>query len=115
MKFKTSKKIYLHIDCDSFFASCEELRNPDIRWKYVCVWDEIIIACSYEAKKLWIYTWLPVWEAKKILKKQGIFIEPDLFYYWEVSKNFINFLEKYTFNIEQFSIDEAFCEITWLP
>ena len=115
MKFKTSKKIYLHIDCDSFFASCEELRNPDIRWKYVCVWDEIIIACSYEAKKLWIYTWLPVWEAKKILKKQGIFIKPDLFYYWEVSINFINFLEKYTFNIEQFSIDEAFCEITWLP
>lgn len=73
MKFNTSKKIYLHIDCDSFFAWCELLKNPKLKGKCVCVWHEIILACSYEAKKLWIYTWMPVWEASRKLKSNWIF------------------------------------------
>ena len=52
MKCKTSKHIFAHIDCDSFFASCEILRNPKLRGKYVCVGSEIIVAATYNAKKL---------------------------------------------------------------
>lgn len=115
MKFNTSKKIYLHIDCDSFFAWCELLKNPKLKGKCVCVWHEIILACSYEAKKLWIYTWMPVWEASRKLKSNWIFLKPDMHYYSEISIWFIDFLKNNTYNVEQFSIDEAFCEITWLP
>lgn len=115
MKFKTSKKIYLHIDCDSFFAYCEILKNPSLKWKIVCVWSEIILACSYEAKKLWIYTWMAVWDAEKLTKGKWIFLKPDMIFYSEISIKFINYLKNNTFNVEQFSIDEAFCEITWLP
>jgi DNA polymerase IV len=52
MRFKTSQKIYIHVDCDCFFASCEVLRNPELKGKKVCVGGEIIIACTYEAKAL---------------------------------------------------------------
>lgn len=115
MLFKKSKKIFFHIDCDSFFAACEILKNPSLKNKYVCVWEEIIIASTYNCKKLGIKTGTPVWEAKKILKWHGIFCKVDHVYYSEVSQKFMNYLRKTTLKVEEFSIDEAFCEITWLP
>lgn len=52
MKLKVSRKIFAHVDCDSFFASCEVLKNPALKYRYVCVGSEIVIAASYNAKKL---------------------------------------------------------------
>lgn len=114
MIFKTSKKIFAHIDCDSFFASCEVLKNPKLKWKYVCVWEEIILACTYNVKALWIKTWTPIWEAKKILKNKWIYLKIDMLYYQEISYKLMNYLKYNTLNVEEFSIDEAFCEISWL-
>jgi nucleotidyltransferase/DNA polymerase involved in DNA repair len=103
------------VDCDSFFASCEVLKNPSLRWKYVCVWHEIIIASTYNCKKLWVTTWTPIWEARKILKNKWIFLWLDHAYYSEISDKVFKYLRENTLSIEPFSIDEAFCEITWLP
>ena len=50
MKFKVSQKLYIHVDCDCFFASCEVLRNPQLQNKFVCVGGDIVIACTYNAK-----------------------------------------------------------------
>lgn len=115
MRFKTSKKIYLHVDCDSFFASCEVLKNPEWKGRCLCVWEEIVLASTYEAKNLQIKTWTPIWEAKKILKNNGIFCKPDFYFYAEISQKLMVFLKKYSQNIEVFSVDEAFCDITWIP
>ena len=52
MKLKTSKKLFAHIDCDSFFASCEIIKNPSLKGKYVCVGQDIIVAATYNAKAL---------------------------------------------------------------
>jgi nucleotidyltransferase/DNA polymerase involved in DNA repair len=52
MRFKTSKKIFIHVDCDSFFAECEIFRNPILKNKYVLVGEEIILACNYKTKAL---------------------------------------------------------------
>jgi len=68
MKFRSSKKVFAHIDCDSFFASCEVFRNPKLEHKYVCVGHDIIVACTYNAKALGIGVGTPFWEAKKKLK-----------------------------------------------
>jgi len=115
MRFKTSKKIFIHVDCDSFFAECEIFRNPELKNKYVLVWDEIVLACNYKTKALWIKTWTPVWQAEDILKGKGIFLKSDHNFYSLVSHKLMNYLEKNTLSMEPFSIDEAFCEITWLP
>ncbi len=115
MLLKKSKKVFVHIDCDSFFASCEILKNPNLRWKYVCVWQEIIVACTYNCKNLGIKTWTPIWEAKKILWKNWIFLAWDHTYYEQISNELFSFLKEKVISIEIFSIDEAFCEITWLP
>lgn len=115
MYFKKSNKWFIHVDCDSFFASCEILRNPHLKGERVCVWWEIIIACSYEAKAIWIKTWTPIWEAKKILGKHGYFFLPDHNFYTEISEKIENYLTYNTLKYEPFSIDEGFCEITGLP
>ena len=67
MIFKTSKKLFAHIDADSFFASCEILRNPILKNKCVCVGSEVIIAANYNAKKRGIKVGTPAWQAREIL------------------------------------------------
>ncbi len=114
MKFNSSNKVYAHVDCNSFFASCEIYRNPSLKGKCVCVGWEIIVAASYEAKKYWIKTWTPVWEARRILGKEFILIHPDLRFYKQISKRFTTFLWDYSNSIQIFSIDEAFMDITWI-
>ena len=114
MILKTSKKIFAHVDCDSFFASWEVLKNPKLKNKFVCVWWEIIVACTYNAKTLGIKTWTPIWEAKRILKDKWVFLLPDMWYYQDISYKLMDFLRYNTLNTEEFSIDEAFCEITWI-
>jgi len=115
MRFKTSQKIYIHVDCDCFFASCEVLRNPELKGKKVCVGGEIIIACTYEAKALWIKTWTPIWEARSLLWPDTHYFMPDHNYYTEISDKLMKYLAYNTPKVEPFSIDEAFCDITWLP
>ncbi|MDD2487076.1 MAG: DNA polymerase IV [Candidatus Gracilibacteria bacterium] len=114
MKFSVSNKVYAHIDCNSFFASCEVLREPSLAGKCVCVGNEIIIAATYEAKKLGIKTGTPIWEAKAILGERGTFLSPDHIWYSEVSKMFMDFLRENSMEIQIFSIDEAFIDITGL-
>lgn len=115
MLFHTSNKIFIHVDCDSFFANCEVLKNPSLKGKYVCVWHEIIIASTYNCKKLWVKTWTPIWEARKILWNKGVFLWLDHEFYSDVSDKLFKYLSEKTLSLEPFSIDEAFCEITWLP
>lgn len=115
MKFNTSKKFFAHIDCDSFFAECEILRNPKIKNDFVLVWDEIILACNYKTKAFWIKTWTPIWKAKEILKGKWVYLSWDHDFYSLISSKLMTYLYENTINVEPFSIDEAFCEITGFP
>ena len=81
-----SKKLFAHIDCDSFFAECEIYKNPKLKNEYVIVWNEIVIACNYKTKAFWIKTWTPVWKAKYILKGQWVYLEWDHRYYTFISE-----------------------------
>lgn len=115
MIFKKSKKIFIHVDCDSFFAECEILKNPKLKNRYVLVWEEIVLACNYKTKAFWIKTWTPIWQAKQILGNKGVYLKSDYQFYCLISSKMMRFLSESTLSIEPFSIDEAFCEITWLP
>lgn len=61
---------WLFVDMNSFFASCEQQMNPDLRGKAVAVAPVMAdttcaIAASYEAKAFGIKTGTPIWEARK--------------------------------------------------
>jgi DNA polymerase-4 len=62
---------WLFVDMNSFFASCEQQANPELRGQPVAVAPMLVettcaIAASYEAKAFGIKTGTPIWEAKKL-------------------------------------------------
>lgn len=61
---------WLFVDMNSFFASCEQQKNPELRGQAVAVAPMLVdttcaIAASHEAKTFGIKTGTPIWEAKK--------------------------------------------------
>ena len=115
MIIKRSDKVWWLIDCDSFYASCEVLRNPALRWKPVCVGrdKDIVLAATYEAKRYGIRTGTATWDAKK-LYKDIIIIPPDFAYYGRISEKLVEYLYGISERVEVFSIDESFVDLSWL-
>ena len=103
------------MDCDSYYASCEVMRNPGLRGRPVAVAraGDIVLAASYEAKKHGIKTGTATRDAKKLLPST-IFIEPDFYRYSVVSEKLKDYLYGICNAVEVFSIDESFVDITGL-
>ena len=112
MRFHTSDRIYAHIDCNAFFASCEVIRNPSFRGKKLMVGGDIIVAASYEAKRVGIRTGMKSWEARRIAGPDGIFVKQDLSFYSKISAQLFSFLRERFSSVRPFSIDEAFVDVT---
>lgn len=112
--YPKSKKVYCLIDCDSFYASCEVMRNPSLQWKCVCVGNtnDIILAASYEAKRYGVKTWTAARDAKKILWNSMVLLPPDFGWYARVSERLQQLLAWFSLGIEVFSIDEMFIDVT---
>ena len=109
------KKIAL-VDCNSFYVSCERLFNPKIQCKPVVVLsnnDGCIIARTNEAKALGIKMGEPLFKAKKIIKQNNVKVfSSNYTLYGSMSNRVMKILEQSFPNIEIYSIDEAFMEIS---
>jgi DNA polymerase-4/DNA polymerase V len=104
------------VDCDSFFVSCEQLMNPALLNKPVCVMsnnDGCVIARSKEAKTIGIRMAMPVFMAKKEFP-QGIYLSGNMALYGDISNRVMATLKEYSPLIEVYSIDEAFIDLTGL-
>ncbi len=106
--------VILHIDMNSYFASVEQQDNLAWRGQPLGVCEHlggIIIAASVEAKKWGIKTGTPVWEAKKLYPKIILTkTHPDRYRLY--TGRLIKILRDYTGLVEQYSIDEAFIDVT---
>ncbi len=105
----------IHIDFDSFFASCEQQFNPNLRGKPIGVTVELgrtcIIAASKEAKKLGLKNIMRSWEAQKIVTDL-ILVPAHFEKYVTVTQKLLNICKDYSPFVELFSIDEAFIDLT---
>ena len=104
------------VDCNNFFVSCEQLMNPTLKNRPVCVLsnnDGCIIARSNEAKEIGIPMGYPLFKAKKEFKNV-IYISRNFGLYHDISNRIIQKLMSYTPDVEQYSIDEAFLDLTGL-
>ena len=108
-------KIILHIDFDSFFASCEQQDNAKFRNKPLGVTATngrtCIIASSREAKKLGIKTGTRSYEAFEICPNLNL-VPANFVKYFEISKKFLKICQIFSPFVELFSIDEVFMDIT---
>ena len=102
-----------HIDGDAFFTSCEEAIHPELKGKPLITGGERgIVACaSYAAKKLGIKRGVPLHEARKICP--GLIVLPsDYETYSLISRRMFGIMRNFTPDVEEYSIDEAFADIT---
>ena len=108
-------KIILHIDLNTFFVRCEEIKNPSIIGKPVAIGGEgragIVSTCSYEARKYGVSSGMPMFQAKALCKDL-IILPPDFNFIELLSKEFISHIRKYSEIIEQISCDECYVDIT---
>lgn len=110
------QKVIALVDCDSFFVSCEQKKNPELKGKAVCVLsnnDGCVVSSSKEAKKMGIKMGEPYFMAKKDYPK-AIYVSGDHEYYQEVSKSIMKILKDFSPYAQIYSIDEAFVDLTGL-
>lgn len=109
------ERTILHIDFDSFFASCEQHFNPNLRGIPIGVTAAngrtCIIAASREAKKFGIKTGTRSWEAQQLHPKI-VLVKADFERYLEITKKFIQIATLYSPLVEVFSLDEVFIDMT---
>jgi DNA polymerase IV len=105
----------LHIDGDAFFASCEQSRDPALQGKPVITGKErgIASSMSYEAKAKGVTRGMRLSEIKKVCP-DAIFLPSDYETYSLLSKRFFEIVRRYTSDVEEYSIDECFADITGL-
>jgi len=102
----------MFIDCDAFFASCEQAINPSLRGKPVAVVGSaestqrgVVTAKSREAKKYGITTGMPYFQAKKLMPN-GYFIRGKPHVYLDFSRKLHDRLITYGKYVHPCSIDE---------
>jgi DNA polymerase V len=108
-------KIYALIDCNSFYASCERIFRPDLKNKPVVILsnnDGCVVALTKEAKDLGVRRGSPYFKIDKdILNKLSVF-SSNYSLYGDISHRVMNILSDYSPEMEIYSIDEAFLDIT---
>src|SRR5512135_2240461 len=105
----------LHLDADAFFASCEQAVHPELRGRPVITGKErgIVAAASYEAKALGISRGVSLYDVKKICP-EAIIVPSDYETYSLFSVRMFEILRRFSPDVEEYSIDEAFVDLTGL-
>ncbi|MCK9273961.1 MAG: DNA polymerase IV [Syntrophales bacterium] len=103
----------LHVDGDAFFTSCEEAIHPEFKGKPLITGGERgIVACAnYVAKGIGIKRGVPLHEARTICPDL-IVLPSDYETYSLFSRRMFSVIRRFTPQVEEYSIDEAFADIT---
>ena len=105
------------VDCNSFYATCEQVFRPDLWGKPVVVLsnnDGCVIAANTEAKALSeISMFEPVFKIKKqLIENKVTFFSSNYTLYGEMSQRVMNILSSFSPEVEIYSIDEAFVDVS---
>lgn len=107
----------LHVDLNSFYASVEVAENSNLKNKPIAVAGNeskrngVILTASYEARKYGVKSGMSNRDAIKLYPNL-ILLPPRMALYKKYSHNVMNILIEYTYKVEQFSIDEAWLDIS---
>lgn len=100
---------------DAFYASVEQLDNPELKGKPIAVGGSsergVVSAASYEARKFGVRSAMSGMLARKKCP-QLIFVKPRFDRYGEISKKIRKIFYEYTDKVEPLSLDEAYLDVT---
>ncbi len=103
----------IHIDGDSFFASCVQSVYPHLRGKPVVTGSErgVVTAASTEAKQLGISRQTSIHDIKRLFP-QCVIVSSNYELYELISYKMFEIIKRWTPLVEQYSVDEWFADIT---
>ena len=111
-----NNRIIALVDCNAFYVSCERLFRPDLARKPVVVLsnnDGCIISRSTEAKQIGIKMGEPLFKAKPLIDKYKVAVFSSNYeLYGDLSRRVMKILKNFASDIEFYSIDEAFLDLT---
>lgn len=104
------------VDCNSCYASCEQIFRPDLRGVPVVVLsnnDGCIVARNREAKDLGVPAFAPYFKVQQFLSQHHVQVFSSNYeLYGDISRRVMSTLARFTPNIEVYSIDEAFLDLS---
>lgn len=105
----------IHVDMDAFYASVEQMDNPELKGKPIAVGGSekrgVVSAASYEARKFGVRSAMSGMQAKRLCPDL-IFVRPRFDRYHEISKKIRRIFYDYTDLVEPLSLDEAYLDVT---
>ena len=108
--------VFALVDCNNFYVSCEKLFDPKLKDRPVVVLsnnDGCVIARSAEVKALGIPMGVPWFKIQQEAKRHGIVaFSSNYALYADLSNRCVEVLSGFTPNIEVYSIDESFLELS---
>jgi DNA polymerase-4 len=110
------RRVIAHLDCDSFYASVELLRRPELRGKPVVVAGTgpraVVTTASYEARAFGVHSAMSAARARRLCPN-AIFIPPDFTAYREKSAEVWALVrERLGCPMQSMSVDEAYADVT---
>lgn len=103
-------------DCNNFYCSCERVFHPDLKDKPVVVLsnnDGCVIARSEESKALGIGMGDPFYQVKDLLEQKGVAVFSSNYnLYGDMSRRVMSLLSTYTPQLDVYSVDEAFLDLS---
>ena len=109
--------MFLHIDCNSYFASCEVATRPGLEGKPVVVANDneagggVILALTPEAKALGLKRGIPLFKVRSLLRLNNVEICPvDHKKYRRISRQIMDAVKQQDIVLDfvQYSVDEFF-------
>lgn len=105
----------IHVDMDAFYASVEQLDNPELRGKPVAVGGGsergVVSAASYEARKFGVRSAMAGGLARRLCPEL-IFVKTRFDRYRQISEQIREVFLEYTDLVEPLSLDEAYLDVT---
>lgn len=100
----------LHADLDAFYASVEQLLDPSLRGVPMAVGHGVVLAASYEARAFGVRAAMPTSRALRLCPMLRV-VGGSFGRYMEFSDQVMAIFERFTPDIEQISVDEAFLQV----
>lgn len=105
----------IHVDMDAFYASVEQLDQPDLRGRPVMVGGSsgrgVVAAASYEARQYGVRSAMPAARARKLCP-HGVFLPARFERYREVSAQVFSVFHAHADAVEGLSLDEAYLDVS---
>lgn len=113
------RPVFALVDCNNFFVSCERVFRPDLWNRPVAVLsnnDACIVARSNEVKAMGVPMAAPLFQVEHLIQGKDVTLFSANFrLYGDFSQRVVQILAQVASEIEVYSVDESFLEISSLP